>query len=123
MAELQTRTLGRSGMTPKAMGMGGAWWGAGTKEDCIAAIHRALDLAEALLSAVPQPDPEARVERIILSGEVADPAHHPSGCRFHPRCPCAQEVCKTTAPATEERSPGHSVSCHFAGELTLKGVG
>ena len=78
---------------------------------------------EALLSAVPQPDPEAKVERIILSGEVADPAHHPSGCRFHPRCPYAQDVCKTTAPVAEELAPGHSVSCHFASELSLKGVG
>ena len=78
---------------------------------------------EALLSAVPQPDPETKVERIILSGEVADPADHPGGCRFHPRCSYAQDVCRTTAPATEELSPGHSVSCHFAGELSLKGVG
>ena len=74
---------------------------------------------EALLSAVPQPDPEAKVERIILSGEVADPAHHPSGCRFHPRCSYAQDVCKTTAPVSAELSPGHSVSCHLAGELRL----
>ena len=77
----------------------------------------------ALLSAVPQPDPEAKVERIILSGEVADPANHPGGCRFHPRCPHAREICKTTPPVAEELSPGHSVSCHFADELTLKGVG
>ncbi len=78
---------------------------------------------EALLSAVPQPDPEAKVERIILSGEVADPAQHSGGCRFHPRCPYARDICKTMAPATDELSPGHSVSCHFASELTLKGVG
>ena len=77
---------------------------------------------EALLSAVPQPDPEARVERITLSGEVSDPADHPSGCRFHPRCPYAQDLCKSAAPASQEVSPGHSVSCHFAADLTLKGV-
>lgn len=77
---------------------------------------------EALLSAAPQPDPEVRVERIILSGEVADPSAHPPGCRFHPRCPYAQEICRTEAPAAAELAPGHAVSCHFADELELEGI-
>ena len=77
---------------------------------------------EALLSAVPQPDPEAKVERIILTGEVADPADHPSGCRFHPRCRYAKEICKSEAPAADEIEPGHTVACHFARELSLEGA-
>ena len=75
-----------------------------------------------LLSAVPQPDPDARVERVILSGEVADPSDHPSGCRFHPRCPHAQDVCSGEKPHAEEIERGHIVSCHFAHELHLDGV-
>ena len=77
---------------------------------------------EALLSAVPQPDPEAKVERVILTGEVADPADHPSGCRFHPRCRYAKEICKSEAPAADEIEPGHTVACHFARELSLEGA-
>ena len=77
---------------------------------------------EALLSAVPQPDPEAKVERIILTGEVADPADHPSGCRFHLRCRYAKEICKSEAPAADEIEPGHTVACHFARELSLEGA-
>ena len=78
--------------------------------------------AEALLSAVPEPDPRLRTQRIVLQGEVASPMHPPSGCYFHPRCPYAVDVCKTEAPAWEETSPGHFVSCHRAGELQLSGV-
>ena len=53
----------------------------------------------ALLSAVPEPDPRTRARRIVLQGEVANPAAPPSGCYFHPRCPHAIEVCRTQAPA------------------------
>ena len=77
---------------------------------------------EALLSAVPRPDPGARVERRGLSGEVADPADPPPGCRFHPRCPFAREICRAEAPVPREVEHGHPVSCHFAGELDLRGV-
>jgi peptide/nickel transport system ATP-binding protein len=77
---------------------------------------------EALLSAVPKPDPRLRAQRIILQGEVADPAHPPGGCYFHPRCPYAIERCRTEAPALAELAPGHVASCHRAAELTLKGV-
>lgn len=77
---------------------------------------------EALMSAVPKPDPRLRAERIILPGEVADPANPPSGCYFHPRCRYAVEVCKEQTPVQEEITPQHFVACHRARELTLRGV-
>jgi len=77
---------------------------------------------EALLSAVPKPDPRLKMKRIILSGEVASPANPPSGCYFHPRCRYAKEPCKKEGPKLEEISPGHYVSCHFAKELSLQGI-
>jgi peptide/nickel transport system ATP-binding protein len=76
----------------------------------------------ALLSAVPEPDPRTRSQRIVLQGEVANPAAPPGGCYFHPRCPHAIEVCRTQAPAWQELSPGHFVGCHRAEELQLPGV-
>src|SRR5439155_20915896 len=76
----------------------------------------------ALLAAVPEPDPRTRPKRIVLQGEVANPAAPPSGCYFHPRCPHAIEVCRTQTPALEEISPGHVVGCHRAHELRLAGV-
>ncbi len=77
---------------------------------------------EALLSAVPKADPRLRSQRIILQGEVADAAHPPSGCYFHPRCRYAVERCRVETPELAEIAPGHWASCHRAGELTLKGV-
>lgn len=77
---------------------------------------------EALLSAVPKTIPGRKPQRIILQGEIADPANPPSGCYFHPRCPYAQERCKTETPALREIEPGHHVACHFAETLTLRGV-
>ena len=77
---------------------------------------------EALLSAVPRPDPRAEKERIILTGEVPDPANPPSGCYFHPRCRYAQPICSQEEPPLREARPGHFAACHFAGELSLRGV-
>jgi peptide/nickel transport system ATP-binding protein len=77
---------------------------------------------EALMSAVPKPDPLLRSKRVILTGEVPNPANPPSGCYFHPRCRYAQDICKTDAPQLQEISPGHHVRCHLADELTLRGV-
>ncbi|MEK3890527.1 ABC transporter ATP-binding protein [Bacillus sp. FSL K6-3431] len=77
---------------------------------------------EALLSAKPMPNPRLKKERIILKGEVANPANPPTGCYFHPRCPYAQEICKIEAPALTEINEGHHVACHFASELALKGT-
>ena len=77
---------------------------------------------EALMSSVPKADPRFKSERIILSGEVADPGNPPPGCIFHPRCRYAQDVCESEEPHLEEISDGHFASCHFARELKLKGV-
>ncbi|MGI8691068.1 MAG: ABC transporter ATP-binding protein [Thermomicrobiales bacterium] len=76
----------------------------------------------ALLSAIPQPDPRARSERTHVRGEVANPANPPSGCYYHPRCPYAEEVCRTTAPVWEQIEPGHYVRCHRARDITLPGI-
>jgi peptide/nickel transport system ATP-binding protein len=76
----------------------------------------------ALLSAVPEPDPRTRSRRVVLQGEVANPAAPPSGCYFHPRCPYAVEACRTRTPAWQEISRGHFVACHRASELQLTGV-
>ena len=77
---------------------------------------------EALLSAIPKLDPDLKMERIILLGEAADPANPPSGCYFHPRCRYAKDICKEKEPEWEEVTPEHFVACHFAKELSLKGV-
>ncbi|MCE2473281.1 MAG: ABC transporter ATP-binding protein [Anaerolineae bacterium] len=77
---------------------------------------------EALLSAVPKPDPRLEEQEIILSGEVANPADPPSGCLFHPRCQYAQDRCRHETPALEEIAPGHFAACHFSSELELTGV-
>ena len=71
---------------------------------------------EALLSAVPSFDPDARQQkkRIILEGDIPSPANPPSGCRFHTRCPYAKEMCKTEVPEYTEIEPGHFVMCHKA---------
>jgi peptide/nickel transport system ATP-binding protein len=76
----------------------------------------------ALLSAVPEPDPRRRAQRVVLQGEVANPANPPSGCYFHPRCAYARDICRTQAPIWEEMTPGHFVRCHRARELQLSGV-
>jgi peptide/nickel transport system ATP-binding protein len=78
---------------------------------------------EALLSAVPQPDPRARREPIVLQGDVADPANPPSGCYFHPRCRYSDgSRCTTETPELREVQPGHVVRCHYAETLNLVGV-
>lgn len=77
---------------------------------------------EALLSAVPKPDPRRRSDRIVLQGDVADPSHPPSGCYFHPRCRYAQDICKEQTPALRRVASGHMAACHFAEQLQLQGV-
>ena len=74
---------------------------------------------EALLSAKPVADPRNKSKRIMLEGEVANPAHLPSGCPFHPRCRYCGETCKTDVPEWRELKPGHFVACHRAHELDL----
>lgn len=77
---------------------------------------------EALLSAVPRPDPRMRGEPIVLQGEVADPANPPSGCYFHPRCQYKVDLCAQEEPQLRECAPDHFVSCHRADELALQSV-
>ena len=77
---------------------------------------------EALLSAVPMPDPRRRSGRIVPLGEVADPANPPSGCHFHPRCRYAVERCRVETPALRAMPDGHLTRCHLAEELSLASV-
>ncbi|HRJ40608.1 MAG: ABC transporter ATP-binding protein [Caldilineaceae bacterium] len=80
---------------------------------------------EALLSAVPNPNPRLRQQkqRIVLEGDVADPANPPGGCYFHPRCMYVKERCRTEAPELRLVSDNHYSACHFAEELNLRGIG
>jgi oligopeptide/dipeptide ABC transporter ATP-binding protein len=72
---------------------------------------------QALLSAIPVPNPdvEARRQRIILEGDVPSPVNPPPGCNFHPRCWKAQQICRELTPQLEEKEPGHYAACHFPG--------
>jgi oligopeptide transport system ATP-binding protein len=78
----------------------------------------------ALLSAVPVPDPaiEASRRRIILQGDVPSPVNPPKGCRFHPRCAHARDVCRSEEPAFAEAAPGHGIACHRWKELEYSGA-
>jgi peptide/nickel transport system ATP-binding protein len=84
--------------------------------------HPRHPYTEALMAAVPKPDPRRRERPIKLPGEVASPANPPSGCYFHPRCHYATEQCAKETPQLREISPDHFVSCHLAEQLTLRGV-
>jgi peptide/nickel transport system ATP-binding protein len=77
---------------------------------------------EALMSAVPIPDPDYKVGRIILTGDVPSPVNPPSGCYFHPRCRYAREICKTEPPAYRELGGEHFVTCHLADSLDLQPI-
>src|SRR5690606_12751760 len=68
---------------------------------------------QALLSAIPVPDPRRRRQRITLTGEVPSPVNPPSGCRFHPRCPYVMDVCREVEPPLEEKTRGHMAACHL----------
>jgi oligopeptide/dipeptide ABC transporter ATP-binding protein len=67
---------------------------------------------QALLSAIPEPDPTRRAKRIVLTGDVPSPINPPAGCRFHTRCPVAREMCKRVVPPFDAAAPDHPVACH-----------
>ena len=69
---------------------------------------------QALISAVPVVDPDAKRPRIILPGDVPSPINPPGGCPFHPRCPIAETRCRTEVPLLREAAPGHWAACHLA---------
>lgn len=71
----------------------------------------------ALMAAIPIPDPEKRSEMKLIEGEIPSNVNTPKGCKFHPRCPFAKEVCRQEVPEVKEIKPRHFVQCHFAGEL------
>ena len=82
--------------------------------------HQEHPYTDALMSAIPVPDPELRRKRVILKGDVPSPVNPPSGCRFHPRCPLRQAlgdppICATDIPALLDMGDEHLVACHFRG--------
>lgn len=83
----------------------------GSKEDVFARTKHPY--TEALLSAVPMPDPRSKMKRIILEGDVPSPANPPSGCPFHTRCSHCQAECRSKKPQIQEVEPGHWVACHM----------
>ena len=86
----------------------------GTKEDIFKnPLH---PYTKALFSAVPNPDPTAKMDRIKLQGDIPSPANPPKGCRFHTRCPYAKEICKHVPPQYREHEPGHYAACHLLDE-------
>lgn len=71
---------------------------------------------KALFSAIPNPNPDVKMNRIVLKGDIPSPTNPPAGCRFHTRCPYATEKCKQAAPEYKEHRPGHFAACHLLDE-------
>ena len=91
----------------------------GSKKDIFAnPLH---PYTKALFSAIPNPDPDAKMHRIVLGGDIPSPANPPKGCRFHTRCPYATEICKHVAPAYTEHEPGHFAACHLLNKESENG--
>ena len=68
---------------------------------------------QALFSAIPIPDPDVKINRIVLEGSIPSPANPPSGCKFHTRCAKCMEICKTVVPEYREVEPNHFCACHL----------
>ena len=86
----------------------------GTKKDIF--TNPMHPYTKALFSAVPNPDPTMKMDRIKLQGDIPSPANPPKGCRFHTRCPYAKEICKHVPPTYREHEPGHFAACHLLDE-------
>ncbi|MBR2488858.1 MAG: dipeptide ABC transporter ATP-binding protein [Clostridia bacterium] len=85
----------------------------GSKEDIFSnPLH---PYTQALFSAIPQPDPDIKMNRIILKGDIPSPANPPKGCRFHTRCPHAKDICKEVTPEYKDYGNGHCAACHLLG--------
>ena len=84
--------------------------------------HPLHPYTSALISSIPQPDPEYRLQMANVTGEVPSSVNPPPGCRFHPRCPYAEEICRTSEPQLREVKKGHWSACHFAERLTEAGT-
>lgn len=83
----------------------------GTKEDIFSnPLH---PYTQALFSAIPYPDPDIKMNRIILKGDIPSPANPPKGCRFHTRCPHAKDICKEVTPEYKDYGNGHCAACHL----------
>jgi len=86
----------------------------GSKEDIFSSpLH---PYTKALFSAIPNPNPDQKMKRIPLKGDIPSPANPPSGCRFHTRCPYATERCKTEVPEYKEYGNNHFAACHLLEE-------
>ncbi len=86
----------------------------GTKKDIFEnPLH---PYTKALFSAIPYPDPDVKMKRIVLNGDIPSPANPPMGCRFHTRCPYAKEICKHITPEYKEYGEGHFAACHLLDE-------
>ncbi|MBR5140659.1 MAG: dipeptide ABC transporter ATP-binding protein [Clostridia bacterium] len=86
----------------------------GSKEDIFSnPLH---PYTKALFSAIPNPDPDEKMNRIVLKGDIPSPANPPSGCRFHTRCPYATEKCSQVTPEYKEYGDGHFAACHLLEE-------
>ncbi|MFQ5401201.1 MAG: ABC transporter ATP-binding protein [Anaerolineae bacterium] len=77
---------------------------------------------EALMSAIPVPEPDTAMKPIILQGEIPSPIDPPPGCHFHPRCRYAEDICKAVRPEWKEYQSGHFAACHLGDKLSLKGA-
>jgi oligopeptide/dipeptide ABC transporter ATP-binding protein len=77
---------------------------------------------QALISAIPIPDPDHQTKRLVLKGDVPNPVNIPTGCLFHPRCQYVEEVCKIKEPSFRDIGEKHWVSCHFAESLCLQNI-
>jgi oligopeptide/dipeptide ABC transporter ATP-binding protein len=86
-------------------------------------LHPLHPYTEALISAIPVPEPDYHGAEIVLKGDVPSPANPPKGCSFHTRCMYARDDCREEPPSLREMHSGHFVSCHFAESLNLRGVG